>query len=182
MGKIPEEIVMSNFERFNIGNLTKHIKSIVSRNSKLSNDIQAAILAAAYHMEEHGDTSYLTMLVKGVSSVNADGSVSLSAAGSRIGKFAMDHLPIKWDKGSQAFKMKQGWQEFDFETAATLMESRKWDYYEQASADKAFEAEKEWKAVVAKIKRIIRDTPEDQRETVAYKNAEAAAKMFALEA
>jgi len=173
---------MTNFERFNVSDLSKKIKSIISRNSKLADDIQKAILASGYHMENTGDTSYLTMLVKGVSSVNADGTVSLSAAGSRIGKFAMDHLPIKWDKGSQAFKMKQGWQEFDWETAAALMESRRWDYYEQPSADKAFEAEKEWKAVVAKIKRIIRDTPEDQRESAAYQNAALVAKQFALEA
>jgi hypothetical protein len=133
-------------------------------------------------MEEKGNAAYLTMLVVGVSSRGPDGNVLLSAQGQAIGRYAMDHLPISWKKDTQAFGMKKGWQEFDWETASVEMSAVRWDYYKKVPADNAFEVEKAWKEVAAKIKKILRDTPQSDRTKPAYQNAELVAKQFALEA
>jgi hypothetical protein len=157
--------------------LHKNVQSIIKRRAGWANDVQTALFQIGARAEQHGDVSALTDLVLGIS----EGKL-ISSEGKQIARYMMAVLPIVWKKETQSFGLKKDREAFDWDEACAMMEAVRFDYYGAEPAEKAFEVEKEWKGLVAKVRRIINNTPEDQRESQAYKNAELIAKQFALEA
>lgn len=133
-------------------------KAITSASKQLitaTDEVQKVILACAAQIEEHGNCDGLTKLVTALSTVNEEGKVVLSSHAKQIGLYVHEHLPTKWDKETQVFKLKkEAAKEFDYETAALNMAVR-WDQFGKQKADSAFDEVRNLRKAVNSIKAIL---------------------------
>tara|TARA_Y100000385_G_scaffold13619_1_gene13883 strand:+ start:5973 stop:6479 length:507 start_codon:yes stop_codon:yes gene_type:complete len=100
------------------------IKRAVNQALKWQDKVQELFVSSAWHYSEHGDSTYLSMLVKGITKCDGVNKQKL------IG-FVSEVCQVNWDKENLRFK-KAKKSEFEFDMVT--LHARKWYDFEVESS------------------------------------------------